>query len=209
MRSILACVLLLTIAGSIFFVTGQERQQEKKGVVQTSDARSTNDQIEVNTDRFSGVITVKLRPQVILDKPDHQMTIDIETRLGEKGRLDFEKDDVKAETRFRSLYKGSVDFGDQELHLLIDGKPLDLGKIPGGDPEATDENMRRQRGFRIGTFFVAIFDRRSLEQIGKAERIEMRLGSIELMLGRPQVALLREYANQVLAQRKIVSEKKQ
>ncbi len=30
MRSILACVLLFTIAGSIFFVAGQERQQEKK-----------------------------------------------------------------------------------------------------------------------------------------------------------------------------------
>jgi len=154
------------------------------------------------------VTTVKLKPQVILDKPDHQMTIDIETKLGEKGQLDFEKDDVKAETRFRSLYKGSVDFGDQELHLLIDGKPLDLGKIPGGDPEATDENMRRQRGFRISTFFVAIFDRRGLEQIGRATRIEMRLGSIELTLGQPQVALLREYANQVLAQHKIVSEKK-
>ena len=46
--------------------------------------------------------TVKLKPQVILDKPDHQMTIEIETKLGEKGQLDFEKDDLKAETWFRS-----------------------------------------------------------------------------------------------------------
>src|SRR5215510_15197716 len=204
MRQILVCALLFVIVGSISFVSGQERQQEKKGAAQASETKSTSDQVEVKTDRFSGVTTVKLKPQMIIDKPDHQMTIEIETKLGEKGKLDFEKDDVAAKVWFRSLYKGSVDFGDQELHLLIDGKPLDLGKIPGGDPEATDENMRRQRGFKISTFFVAIFDRRGLEQLGKATHIEMRLGSIELTLGQPQVALLREYANQVIAQHKIV-----
>ncbi len=209
MRQILVCAFLFVIASSIFFVVGKERQREEKGAAQATDSKQSNDQVEVKTDRFSGVTTVKLKPQVILDKPDHQMTIEIETKLGEKGQLDFEKDDVKAETRFRSLYKGSVDFGDQELHLLIDGKPLDLGKIPGGEPEATDENMRRQRGFRISTFFVAIFDRPGLEQLGRATRIEMRLGSIELMLGKPEVMVLREYANQVLAQHKIVRDRKQ
>src|SRR6266508_873311 len=208
MRQNLVSALLFVIAGSISFVSGQERQQDKKGAAQASETKSTSDQVEVKTDRFSGVTTVKLKPQVIIDKPDHQMTIEIETKLGEKGQLDFEKDDVKAETWFRSLYKGSVDFGDQELHLLIDGKPSDLGKIPGGHPKATDENMRRQLGFRISTFFVAIFDRRVLEQFSRATRIEMRLGSIELTLGQSEVALLREYANQVLAQHKIISEKK-
>ena len=208
MRSIFACVLLLTIAGSIFFVTGQERQQEKKGAAQTSDAKSTSDQIEVKTDRFSGVTTVKLKPQVILDKPDHQMTIDIETKLGEKVQLDFEKDDVKAEAWFRSQSKDPVDFGDQELHFLIDDKPLDLGKTPGGTNANTDKSKLKP-GFRSSKSFVSIFDRSDLTQFAKARRVEMRLGSIELTLGQPEVAMLREYANQVLAQRKIVNEKKQ
>jgi len=84
MRQILVCALLFVIAGSIFFVSGQERQQEKKGALQTSDARSANDQIEVKTDHFSGVTTVKLKSQVILEKPDHQLTMEIETKLGEK-----------------------------------------------------------------------------------------------------------------------------
>ena len=208
MRSIFACVLLLTIADSIFFVAGQERQQEKKGAAQTSDAKSTSDQIEVKTDRFSGVTTVKLKPQVILDKPDHQMTIDIETKLGEKGQLDSEKDDVKAEAWFRSQSKDPVDFGDQELHFLIDDKPLDLGKTPGG----TNANMDKSKlkpGFRSSKSFVSIFDRSDLTQFAKARRVEMRLGSIELTLGQPEVAMLREYANQVLAQHKTVNEKKQ
>src|SRR6266508_5664429 len=104
----------LVIAGSIFFVRGHERQQEQKGAAQISDAKSTSDQIEVKTDRFSGVTTVKLKPQVLLDKPDHQLTTDLETKLGEKGQLDFEKDDVKAEVWFRSQSKDPVDFGDQE-----------------------------------------------------------------------------------------------
>jgi len=195
--------------GSIFFVVGKDRQREEKGGAQATDSKQANDQVEVKTDRFSGVTTVKLKPQMILDKPDHQMTIEIETKLGEKGKLDFEKDDVAAKVWFRSLYKGSVDFGDQELHLLIDGKPLNHGKISGGDAEATDENMRKQRGFRLSTFFVAIFNRRDLEQLGKAKNIEMRLGSIEPMLSQPVVSILRDYANQVLAQHKIARERKQ
>ena len=209
MRQILVCALLFVIAGSISFVSGQERQQEKKGAAQASDTKSTNDQVEVKTDRFSGVTTVKLKPQVILDKPDHQMTIEIETKLGEKGQLDFEKDDVKAETWFRSLYKGSVDFGDQELHFIVDGKPLNQGKIPEGGVGATDENMRRQRGFTIKKSFVSIFDRRAFEQFSNATRVEMRFGTIELVLDQPVVAVLREYANQVLAQHKIARERKQ
>ncbi len=209
MRQILVSVLLLVFAGSISFVSGQERQQEKKGAAQASDSKSTSDQVEVKTDRFSGVTTVKLKPQVILDKPDHQMTIEIETKLGEKGQLDFEKDDVKAETWFRSLYKGSVDFGDQELHFIIDSKPLNQGKIPEGVVGATDENMRRQRGFTIKKSFVSIFDRRAFEQFSNATRVEMRFGTIELVLDQPVVAVLREYANQVLAQHKIARERKQ
>jgi hypothetical protein len=208
MRPILVCALLFVIAGSISFVSGQERQQEKQDAAQASDSKSTSDQVELKTDRFSGVTTVKLKPQVILDKPDHQMTIEIETKLGEKGQLDFEKDDVKAEAWFRSQSKDPVDFGDQELHFLIDDKPLDLGKTPGGANSNMDKSTLKP-GFRSRKSFVSIFDRSDLTQFAKARRVEMRLGSIELTLGQPEVAMLREYANQVLAQHKIVNEKKQ
>src|SRR6266508_2394802 len=208
MRQILVCALMFVFASSIFFVVGKDRQREDKSGAQATDSKQANDQVEVKTDRFSGVTTVKLKPQVILDKPDHQMTIDIETKLGEKGQLDSEKDDVKAEAWFRSQSKDPVDFGDQELHFLIDDKPLDLGKTPGG----TNANMDKSKlkpGFRSSKSFVSIFDRSDLTQFAKARRVEMRLGSIELTLGQPEVAVLREYANQVLAQHKIVNEKKQ
>ncbi len=206
MRPILACALMLVFAGS--FVAGQERQQEKKGAAQTSDAKSTSDQIEVKTDRFSGVITVKLKPLVILDKPDHQLTVDIETRLGEKVRFESEKEEVKAESWFRSQATHLVDFGDRELHFLIDEKPLDIGRTSGGLDVGVDKTKLKP-GFGTSQSFVSIFRRSDLERFRNARRIDMRLGSIELTLGQPEAAILREYANQVLAQHKIASERKQ
>ena len=102
MRQILVCALMFVIASSIFFVAGKSANAKRKAGRRPRIPSQANDQIEVKTDRFSGVTTVKLKPQVILDKPDHQLTIEIETKLGEKGQLDFEKDDVKAEAWFRS-----------------------------------------------------------------------------------------------------------
>jgi hypothetical protein len=209
MRQILVCALMFGIAGSIFFVVGKESQREDKGGARGTASNQANDQIEIKEDRFSGVTTVVLKPQLILDNQDHQLTIEIKTKLGEKGKLDFEKDDVAAEVWFRSLYKGSVNFGDKELHFIIDGKPLNLGEMPEATSEATDENMRRQRGFTIKSSFVAIFDRRAFEQFSKATRVEMRFGPIELSLNQSAVSVLRDYASQVLAQHKIAKERKQ
>jgi hypothetical protein len=154
------------------------------------------------------VTTVKLKPQVILDKSDHQMTIEIEAKLGEKSRFESEKEDVKAETWFRSQAIQLVDFGDRELHFLIDEKPLDLGRPMGGLDTGVDKSKLKP-GFRSSQSFVSIFSRSDLERFSKARRVDMRLGSIELTLSQPVMAVLRDYANQVLAQHKIASEKKQ
>jgi hypothetical protein len=45
----------------------------------------------VKTDRFSGVTTVKLKPQVILDKPDQRLTIEITAKLGENEDIRLSK----------------------------------------------------------------------------------------------------------------------
>ena len=58
MKAILMCGLLFFTIGSIFFVSGQERQREEKGGSQVADAKQANDQIEIKEDRFSGVTTV-------------------------------------------------------------------------------------------------------------------------------------------------------
>jgi hypothetical protein len=204
MRRILVCALMLVIVGSIFFVRGQEGQQEMKGASQTSDAKSTSDQIEVKNDRFSGVTTVKLKPQVVLDKPEHQLTIRSETKLGDKKSHEWEMGTVSAYVWLESHYNRSVDYGDRELHFIIDGKPLDIGRITGGSP--TESTLKP--AFKIMASFVSIFNRSKLEQISNGKRIEMRFGTVEVTLGQPVVTALREYASQVLTLDKTTREKK-
>jgi hypothetical protein len=195
---------MFVIVGSIFFVRGQEGQQEMKGASQTSDAKSTSDQIEVKNDRFSGVTTVKLKPQVVLDKPEHQLTIRSETKLGDKKSHEWEMGTVSAYVWLESHYNRSVDYGDRELHFIIDGKPLDIGRITGGSP--TESTLKP--AFKIMASFVSIFNRSKLEQISNGKRIEMRFGTVEVTLGQPVVTALREYASQVLTLDKTTREKK-
>jgi hypothetical protein len=56
--------------------------------------------------------------------------------------------------------------------------------------------------------FLSIFNRNAMEQLSKANRIEMRFGTIEQMLSHSTVTNLREYAKQVLALHKIAKERK-
>jgi len=204
MRSFFVCALIFVIAGSIFFVRGQEGQQERKGAAQISDAKSTSDQIEVKTDRFSGVTTVSLKPQIILDKPEHQMRIRSETKLGDKKSHEWEMGTVATYVWIESHYNRSVNYGDRKLAFLIDDKPLDIGRITGGSP--TESTLKP--AFKIMASFVSIFDRSKLEQISNGKRIEMRFGTIEVTLGEPVVTALREYASQVLTLDKTSREKK-
>jgi hypothetical protein len=198
--------MLLAVTSSVFSVVERDRLNEEKG--KALETNQTDNQIEIKEDRFSGVVTVTLKPQVISDQEDHRITIDIKTKLGEKGLSDFEKDDMKAEIWFRSQSKGSIDFGDQELHFLIDGKSLDKGEIPGGPNVYADERTLKP-GFKISESFVSILNRSDLEQFSKARSIEMRLGSIELKLGQDVVTILGEYSKQVIARHKVLRERKQ
>jgi hypothetical protein len=208
MRQILAGALMFVIANSIFFVVGKERQREEKGVAKAADSRQANDQIEIKEDRFSGVMTVKLKPQVILDKPDHRVTIEVTAKIGEKKAYDYQKDEIRAIANFDSQSKAPVSYGDRELHFMLAGTPLNLGKVDiEVDPNAGRYN-RLQPGFKIRETFLKIFDRSALELFSKANHIEARLGSIEFALDPSLCAILREYSNQVLVQHKVVKERK-
>jgi hypothetical protein len=208
MRALFVCVLLLSISGSILFVSGREQGQGEKGKAQASESKATNDQIEVKEDRFSGVTIVKLKPQVILDKTDYRLTIDIETKLGEKKSYDWQKDEIKAIVSFEAQSKSPTQYGDRELHFLTDGKPLNLGKVDiEVDPHA-DRTNKLQSGFKIRETFLKIISRPGLEQFSKANRIEMRLGSIEPALSPSVMLAMRKYADRVLTLQKNVKERK-
>jgi len=207
-KSVLATGLLFCLAISTLHATGQERARDDRSTPQGADSSKTSpidNPIEVKTDRFSNVTTVTLKPQVIFEKPDHFITIEINTKLGEKKLYDFEKEVVQAYATFESQSKGPVDFGDEELHYIINGQALSAGKANFKVDPYPSIGGKLKPGFRIREFTVKLFDGRALEQFSKANRIEMRLGSIETTLSNQLVATLREYATQALAQHKMAN----
>src|SRR5215475_14585793 len=101
MKSILITGLLFCLAISTIHTAGQERARDENA----PQANSTSDQIEVKTDRFSKVTTVTLKPQKILDKLDHVITMEIETKLEVKAPDDMFKDLITARAIFESRSK--------------------------------------------------------------------------------------------------------
>jgi len=91
---------------------------------------------------------------------------------------------------------------------MVDGETLNLAKTSFSVNPYADKYGKLKPGFKISESFNSLFDRRALEQFSKANRIEMRLGSLEPTLSQSVIANLREYANQVLAQHKISMERK-
>lgn len=190
--------MLATLIVTILSVAVPSFAQDGKGDKGVS---VDGNQIEVKTDRFSNVTTVTLKPQAIIDKPEHLVTMRIETKLEKKEVGDAFRDSVDAHVYFDSQSNGSIDFGDGKIHFLVNGRPLQL-------PESalkTNGYADPKPGFKLNKSGVTIFDRASLEQIGNANGIEMRLGSIELTLSTSMVKTLREYATQALAQQKAIN----
>lgn len=209
----LATALVFCLAGSTLHAKGQEQTREDKSALQQggdkSKTSSANDPIEVKTDRFSNVIIVRLKPQVILEKPDHLITMEINTKLGEKTYDEWEKERIKAFVIFESQTKGIVDFGDKELHFIINGEHLNLGRTTLKVDPFPSLDGKLKPGFAIRESGLNLLNQDALGLLSKANQIEMRLGSIDLTLSKQLATTLREYATQVLAQHKITKERKQ
>jgi hypothetical protein len=212
MKFILVAGLMVCLMIPVFHATGHGRVRAAKSAPQSpGDGKTgpTDNPIEVKTDRFSNVTTVTLKPQVIFEKSDHFITIEINTKLGEKKFSDLEREMVQAYVAFESQSKGLVDFGDEELHFIINGQSLNLGKSEFKTIPYASRSGKLKPDFKLLELSANILDRPNLEQFSKANHIEMRLGPIETTLSNQLVANLREYANQVLTQHKIAKDRQQ
>jgi hypothetical protein len=178
MKSICVCAFLLII-GSILVVFGQDRREQSKTI---APIYNNDNQVEVKTDRFSGATTITLKPQTILDTPDQIITM----------RLEVKFDDLKnkpiSELGADILGEGAVifvesfankptDFGDQELHFIIDGKPLKIGESAGGTPTTSNKPEYRV----LKQFNNSLLTER-IKRLAAGHRVEMRLGKYEFVL---------------------------
>jgi len=209
MKSILVSIILVCFVGPITFNEGQERRREDNGAARTEEGKSTNDQIDVNTDRFSKKTTLVLKPQIMIDKPDHFVTLTIKTQVG---KSDDPRLEVSSYSMLHVASQARVppDFGDNKLYFLVDDKPLDIEYSTISDiPDSLDAKYYIEKGNlpRKRTFSYYVYDP-SFANLSKAENIEMKLGPFELKLSNSVTANLREYGKQVLAQYKIAKEKK-
>ena len=195
-QSIFTCAFV--VFGLFTGVAGQSRSSTQGTVSKAQSTKSASEgqgnqsDVEVKSDRFSGLTTVTLKPQVIIDSPDHRLEMEMETKLGGKRLSGVPEVDEMVIITFTSLSNGGVDFGDKELHFLVDGRPIKGGENSGGIPsrvEGPDSKFRIRRRLVNGLSLAA------LQKLARGNRVEMRLGSIELTLDEKLMKQIRAFVS--------------
>jgi len=164
---IFACVLL--VVGVLFPLSDSRAMAQ------------TNGQVEVKTDR--GIISVELKETSLIEKPDHKLTLSLETLFNSEspGNESYVAD-------FFSYSKSAVPFGDLTIHCLVDGKLLSLKKAQ--RPE--DRDRARPRA---SDEFYTLIDLQDLEKMASGTKVEMRIGSVEWTIPDQSLLAIREFVN--------------
>jgi hypothetical protein len=191
--SMLACSILLA-AGGLFLLQGSPSKT-------TLAADAQSDQVEVKTDRYSEATTVKLKPQLILDTPDHFITMRLEAKFGEKKiRSEMEMADTLttegAMIWFDSQAKIPTDFGDRELHFIVDGKRIKIGESSEELLNSVGKDPDLKPGFKINELLGIGLNTDQLKQIASGNRVEMRLGKYEFVLSPSVLGNWKEYVRE-------------
>jgi hypothetical protein len=180
-KSILACVFV--VCGLLTYAFGQGRGHSQgladgpQAQTKASEGQQDQSDVEVKNDRFSGATTITLKPQVLIDSPSHRLDMEMETKLGGKRQTGVSETDETVIITFTSLSNGGIDLGDEELHFLVDGKPIKGGESSGGTPSRVDDPKSK---FKIRKRLVNSLSLVDVQRLAHGNRVEMRFGSIEL-----------------------------
>jgi len=156
-------------------------------------------QVEVETDRFSGNVTVTMKPQTLIDTPELQLTIELKYRLDKK-KLEESPILVEelASVTLNTSVKDSVDYGDRELHFLVDGARLAAHKTSSdrAHPLLSEPD---DKGRRPNFTFFSTLNLSQVERLAAGKKVEMRLGPIETALNPATLAAIRDFAREFAA----------
>jgi len=150
-------------------------------------------QVMVDKDEISGATTIKLKPQKLIDRLEHQLTMSAEAKLGGTApQTGLPDADERMLLGFTSLTSHKLDFGDQELHFLVDGKQVRGGSTAGGyNPRLPGEQLPSP--YKTRHSFTGGLSLSQLKQIASGRKVEMRLGSIETTLNSELLSRLSEF----------------
>jgi hypothetical protein len=173
-RSFALTLICLSIQGLVGW--SSVLSQDKKSRQGNSDQAG---QIETQRDRFSDTTVVKLNMLYLFKKQGHKLAISLEIKVDPKKP---DKDAVFA--NFSSYTQDLYDFGDRELHFLVDGDRVSLGAAKRGIPATFPGSPE--------TLFIGI-RLTDLDRIASGKKVEMRLGSIECAISDETLSVLREF----------------
>jgi hypothetical protein len=173
-RSFALALICLSIHGLVAW--SSVLSQDKKPRQDNSDRAG---QIETQRDRFSDTTAVKLNMLYLFKRPSHKLAISLEAKVDPKNP---DKDTVFA--NFSSYTQDLYDFGDRELHFLVDGDRVSLGTAKRGIPAILPGTPE--------TLFIGI-PLTDLDRIAGGKKVEMRLGSIECAISDETLSVLREF----------------
>lgn len=140
-------------------------------------------QVVVETDRFSGKTSVKLKPQTLIDTPDHKVA------------LEMKSTDNVTSLSFESWSKDYFNFGDRELFFLVDGNRLRID-IASEHDTASLLQKTDEKGRTNFTSLTSSLTLSEVQAIAKSRKVEMRLGSLELAFNDSVMSQFREFANE-------------
>jgi hypothetical protein len=146
--------------------------------------------VESKFDRFSGVTTIVMKPQEVIDNRDLTLRMSLEYKTG--GRASGGVVDMN----FEGESIARLDFPDSRLYFLADGASvtgdMSLCLLPG---------LGLSAKYKIDACRAFIFPLR-LDQIAESKRVEMKFGSYELEVKAQLLAVLREFMSRVKAYNK-------
>jgi hypothetical protein len=180
LMSLIRALIALSIMD--LFLTAPSFAQNGKGGWDTGETRQEkkSSQVEVETDRFSGKTNVKLKPQVLLDTPEHKLIMAIDGQ------------DAFFGIRFESISRNYIIFGDRELWFIVDGKRMHIDTASESLAPVVVKDKDEQ-GRRPRTILISSMNLAQAEDIVAGKKVEMRLGTVELTWDQPVLANMREY----------------
>jgi hypothetical protein len=117
---------------------------------------------------------------VLIDTPEHQLTMVIQNF------------DEFSGIRFKSMSKSYISFGDRELWFIVDGKRM---RIDTASESKAPSNLQDEdeKGRTPWTTLITSMSLPQLEEIVSGNKVEMRLGTVEVTWSQSVLDNMREY----------------